>query len=288
MSNDSDELRKDAEGSAAARDSANTKKRWTLRALWKAFKETFEEYLRMTKVGPFLRLFREVFGLTGILLLLAGFVAAVGVAYAGLLPAWLICRARPCGEYEMVANPNAVMAKALEDAEYGIEASGVALTFIDPHVLEKKIESGFSADLILLDPCSDAVFRRDEDTGHVSGARYNILNQLRRLKAQRELLPRDKKGLLHVSLSRRPATMAVVMFDRRLILYSYLCRYGANCTESPVIVFKRYGDGGTKNAFGFFFEQHYDAVSRDAGQPLDLDSYDPDNPCPASGDAARR
>jgi hypothetical protein len=243
-------------------------------------------------VGSFLVWAQLQFGWTGIVLLLAGFLVAVILIYAGLLPKRLIAevyKTAPLPQrdrgYELIPDPEVALSQALKNAQFNVEVSGVAVSAINLNTLKEKIEHGFSADIVILDPCSDAVQRRTEDTGHISGASRNILKVLEGMKSYWEQLPEDKKKHLQVRLSKRPATMVVAMFDRRRELYAYWCRYGAPCTKSHVLVFKNYGEKNPENTVaneaGLFFENHYDAVFRDAGQPLDFNAYNPGIPCPA-------
>lgn len=246
-------------------------------------------------VGSYLAWVKGQFGWTGLSLLLAGTVVAVILAYIGLLPKWLISegyKTAPLSQedrgYELIAEPAEVLSMAFKNAQADMEVSAVALKAINLNTLKEKIEGDFRANIVVLDPCSDAVRRMPENTGVDSGASSNILNLLERLKNYWQLLPKGKKGNLQVRLSKRPATMVVAMFDHRRELYAYWCRYGAPCSKSHVLAFKHYGEKKPEyaiaNQAGLLFENHYDAVFSDA-EPLDLNAYDPNNPCPASSPA---
>lgn len=247
-------------------------------------------------VGPYLAWVKWQFGWTGLLLMLAGSLVAVILIYIGLLPQWLVSeKYKPAPVptpapvpqcdigYELIEGAETVFIEAFENAKTNMEVSAVALKALNLNTLKEKIAGDFRADIVVLSPCSDAVRRMPDDTGLDSGASRNIPNLLAGLKSYWQLLPDDKKEQLKVRLSKRPAPMVVAMFDHRRELYAYWCRYGAPCTKSHVLAFKHYGEKKPEytlaNQAGLFFEHHYNAVFRDA-QPLDLNAYDPDKPCP--------
>lgn len=241
-------------------------------------------------VGRPLAWVKERFGWQGVLLILAGFLVAIILAYADLLPKWLIPNqgnVQPLpATHELLANPKTVLAQAMRDAKTDMELSGVALTFIEFNVLEQKIRGGFVANIVLLDPCEGGILERIVAENGNENPRTNLRTQLKKLQDLRRRLPPNVQHLLKVKLSPHPATMIVGMFDRRRDLYMYPCPFGQPCTESPVLVFRDNRERNPQNSA--VFEAHYLKLFNDR-ESVDLDTYNLDKPClPPNPDRANR
>jgi hypothetical protein len=216
----------------------------------KILTETINDILKgIPFIGPYIVIVKVKWGWTGILLLIGGFLTAVVFAYVGLFPDWLISykyKNVPTGNksYELKPQDQVPWESVLKQAKHKLQASGIALTHINTETLTSKVaHEEVQATLVMVDPCGDAVKRRQEDEGNDS-ASQNIFHQLKgfgRYTSDSKLSPKEKLKLeksLEIWLIEGYPTMAIIIVDDDL--YAYFCTYGSSCATSPVLIFKNY------------------------------------------------
>jgi|SRR5882724_791240 len=217
-------------------------------------------------IGPYIIIIKLKWGWGGILLFLGGFLVATLLIATGFFPDRAVSstyksNASQTTDYELKAQDDIQWDAAVKNAKSKIKATGVALSKLDPKSVTDKVKEGVVVQLVYINPCGETVKKRqkDENNPHAS---MNITNAIRKFGDFIKDSNTSQSQSLQIKLTDTYPTMVVVIIDNDL--YAYFCPYGADCSTSPVLVFKGYRGKTPMNPSAAFFEKAVNATFNQA------------------------
>jgi hypothetical protein len=232
--------------------------------------------------GPYLDFIYRKWGWSGIFLILGGFAVAAVLVFTGLYPTWAVhdgykdCQNNASKSYELKRKGEINWDTVIKSAKHRLTATGVALSSLDSQRILERAEAGVVTTLTYVDPCGDAIVKRQTDENNYHAAR-NIVNTIQKFDPATNPIDEKQKRFLEVKITPAYPTMVVIIADEDL--YAYFCAYGSVCSDSPVLVFHDY----EKNEAASFFKAHVDKIPSEQV----TDYKFPKGPCPALAARAR-
>jgi hypothetical protein len=241
--------------------------------------DTVNEILKgIPLIGPYLTMVKTEWGWTGLLLLMAGFLIAAALVFTGHFPEQAVSdvfKNRHKG-YELKAQDEISWDAAIRNARNRILALGIALSKLDPKLIAGKVKEGVTAQVIYLNPCHDTIRQRQNDENN-QDAVSRIKANLQAFGTHTKDFNPALKSSLQVKLTDIYPTMVVVIIDDDL--YAYFCPHNAECTTSPVLVFKDFRGKTPPDVAAQFFESQFNNISN-SDRTIPLNSYE--DPCPST------
>jgi hypothetical protein len=221
--------------------------------------------------GQYILIVESNWGCTGVLFMFVGFMIAAVLVFTGIYPPFAVGERLktevaisptptpsppPAPDYELKLAKDLKL--EVENAKNRVWASGVALSKLDPRILTERLKAGVSVQVVYLDPCGEAIKKRQTDENNPS-ATNNVRTRLTGYDTFSKLynLAESEKSSLQVRVLDVYPTMAVIIIDNDL--YAYFCRFGDVCSASPALVFKDYTNKKPKDPAAEFFENHFNA-----------------------------
>ncbi len=216
-------------------------------------------------IGPYIIIIKLKWGWGGILLFFGGFLVATALIATGFFPDRAVSsryqsngsQTNAAPDYELKAQKDILWDAAVQNAKSRIRATGVALSKLDPKLVAERVKAGVAVQLVYVNPCGETVKQRqkDENNPHAS---MNITSVIRKFGDFTRDFNTSQNQLLQIKRTDTYPTMVVVIIDNDL--YTYFCPYGAECSTSPVLVFKGYSGKTPMNPSAAFFEKAVNAT----------------------------